>query len=207
VRVPKVSNAHLAARREQIVDAATARFAVNGFQATGMADIIGATGLSAGAVYRYFRSKDDLIEAIVGRVLGRAAERFEVLLADGSCPRPADAVRVAVETVYEFAAEGDVDVTRVAIQAWAEAIRNERVHGIAGDAYRKIRGFFLETVRRTQAAGEFPADVDPEPVAAALFSLVIGFMLQRLLLGDVDPATYGAGVTALFGAGAASAHP
>ncbi|MGH3359366.1 MAG: TetR family transcriptional regulator, partial [Nocardioidaceae bacterium] len=50
--MPKVSDAHRAARREQILDAAMSRFAVNGFQATGMADVIATAGLSAGAVYR-----------------------------------------------------------------------------------------------------------------------------------------------------------
>jgi AcrR family transcriptional regulator len=86
--MPRVSDAHLSARRDQIIDAATLRFAANGFQATGMADIIAASGLSAGAVYRYFRSKDELVEANVERVLGRAADRFEQLLGGGAGPRP-----------------------------------------------------------------------------------------------------------------------
>jgi AcrR family transcriptional regulator len=195
--VPRVSEAHLTARRDQILDAATARFAANGFQATGMADVIAATGLSAGAVYRYFRSKDELIEAIVDRVLGRAAERFERLLEEGHAPDPAEAVATAVELISTIAGTGPVDMTRVAVQAWAEALRNPDVAAVAGNAYRTMRSYFIEIARRAQRTGRLPADADPTQLGAALFSLVLGFLLQRLLLGDVEPDAYVAAVRVL----------
>jgi AcrR family transcriptional regulator len=197
--MPRVSDDHLAARRDQIIDAATARFAANGFQATGMADVIAASGLSAGAVYRYFRSKDELIEAIVERVLGQAAGRFEQLLAEDDAPAPAEAVATAVDLVATIAGRGPVDLTRVAVQAWAEALRNPSVHGVATHAYRTIRGYFAEVARRAQVTGRLPRDADPEQAAAAMLSLVLGFLLQRLLLEDVPAAAYGDGVRALLG--------
>jgi AcrR family transcriptional regulator len=188
--VPRVSESHLAARRDQILDAATARFAANGFQATGMADVIAASGLSAGAVYRYFRSKDELIAAIVERVLGEAAGRFQLLLQDDAAPDPAAAVATAVRLVADVAERGAVDLTRVAVQAWGEALRNPEVHAVVDRAYRTMRGFFVEIARRNQAAGRLPAEDDPLHLGAVMFSSVIGFLLQRLLLGDVDPAGY-----------------
>jgi AcrR family transcriptional regulator len=196
--MPRVSEAHLTARREQILDAATVCFAENGFQATGMAEVIEAAGLSAGAVYRYFRSKDELIQAIVDRVLGEAVARFDTWLGDQTAPDPAEAVATAVGVVAAAASRGPVDVTRVAVQAWAEALRSPAVHDIAGTAYRTMRGHLLEVVHRARAAGRLPKDVDPDATAAAMFSLVLGFVLQRLLLGDVSAETYGAAVRALL---------
>jgi AcrR family transcriptional regulator len=198
VGMPRVSEAHLTARRDQIIDAATARFAANGFQATGMADVIAATGLSAGAVYRYFRSKDELIAAIVDRVLGQAAGRFEQLLSEGHTPEPAEAVATGVEMIGEIADRGPVDMTRVAVQAWAEALRNPAVAAVAGHAYATMRSYFVEVARREQHAGRFGPDADPDRLGSALFSLVLGFLLQRLLLGDVEPASYVAAVRVLF---------
>src|SRR5690348_8854103 len=180
--MPRVSEAHLTARRDQILDAATARFAANGFQATGMADVIAATGLSAGAVYRYFRSKDELIAAIVDRVLGQAARRFEQLLAEGHTPEPAEAVATAVEMISDIADRGPVDMTRVAVQAWAEALRNPAVAAVAGNAYATMRSYFVEVAAREQRAGRFAKAADPSRLGSALFSLVLGFLLQRLLL-------------------------
>ncbi|MGY1695308.1 MULTISPECIES: TetR/AcrR family transcriptional regulator [unclassified Geodermatophilus] len=196
--MPRVPESHLAARRDQILDAATARFAANGFQATGMADVIAASGLSAGAVYRYFRSKDELIAAIVERVVGEAAGRFEVLLRD-DVPDPATAVATAVRMVADVAGRGPVDLTRVAVQAWGESLRNPPVHAAVERAYRTMRGFFVEVARRNQAAGRLPADADPEHLGATMLSSVIGFLVQRLLLGDVDPAAYGAAVQVAWG--------
>jgi len=202
--MPRVPESHLTARRDQIIEAATERFAVNGFQATGMADVIAASGLSAGAVYRYFRSKDELIAAIVDRVLGEAAGRFERLLDERTAPEPAEAVAAVVSMVADIADRGRVDATRLAVQAWAESLRNPAVHTVVGNAYRTIRGYFLEVARRAQATGRLPRDADPQALAAVMFSTVIGFLLQRLLLGDVDPAGYGAAVGVLLPATAAS---
>ncbi|HEY9407971.1 MAG TPA: helix-turn-helix domain-containing protein, partial [Jiangellaceae bacterium] len=52
--MPRVSEAHLAARRDQILQAAWTCFARDGFHATSMQDVFAEAGLSAGAVYRYF---------------------------------------------------------------------------------------------------------------------------------------------------------
>ena len=65
--VPRVSEAHLAARRQQILDAARTCFLRNGFHQTSMQDVIREAGLSVGAVYRYFPSKNDLITALAER--------------------------------------------------------------------------------------------------------------------------------------------
>src|SRR5438552_9989682 len=63
-KMPKISQARRNARRQQILEAALACFAEDGFHQTGMADIVKRSGLSHGAVYLYFQSKDDLIEAL-----------------------------------------------------------------------------------------------------------------------------------------------
>lgn len=55
--MPRVSDAHLASRRQQIVDAASQLFAEKGFSRTTMADVVAASKLSTGAVYRYFSGK------------------------------------------------------------------------------------------------------------------------------------------------------
>src|ERR1700743_3468381 len=62
--MPKISQAKRDARQQQILDAALACFSENGFHQTGMADIVRRSGLSHGAVYLYFQSKDDLIAAL-----------------------------------------------------------------------------------------------------------------------------------------------
>ena len=59
--MPKVTQAHLEARRQQILDAAFGCFARQGFHQTTMQDICREAELSPGAVYRYFDSKEAII--------------------------------------------------------------------------------------------------------------------------------------------------
>jgi AcrR family transcriptional regulator len=62
--MPRVAESYLQARRRQIMDAAVTCFARSGFHAATMQDIVAETGLSAGAIYRYFKSKEDIVAAI-----------------------------------------------------------------------------------------------------------------------------------------------
>src|ERR1700685_4704206 len=66
---PRITQEHLDARRRQILDAARRRFIKNGFHATSMQDVLTEADLSAGAVYRYFRGKEDIIAAIADEAL------------------------------------------------------------------------------------------------------------------------------------------
>ena len=67
--MPRVSQQYRDARRREILEAAGRCFAENGFHSTSMQDFFEASGLSAGLVYRYFRSKDELITALAGEAL------------------------------------------------------------------------------------------------------------------------------------------
>lgn len=77
------------ARPDEILDAALALFLDNGFGKTRMDDIAAEAGVSKGAVYVYFPSKDALIEALVDRSIGAIVGKVEELLAGyRGDPRP-----------------------------------------------------------------------------------------------------------------------
>jgi AcrR family transcriptional regulator len=208
--MPRVTDEYRAGRRAEILAAAARLFAVNGFHATSMADIISASELSAGAVYRYFRSKEELIAAVAETALSAAEETFATLLADGAAPSPEQAVTATIETVTGRVARDPAtgaDLTRIGIQVWAEALRNPELAARANDVYRRLRGQFAEVARRRQAAGLLPADAVPEQAGAAMLSLVQGFVLQRLLVSGIDAAGYVAGVQALLSTTSAAEPP
>jgi AcrR family transcriptional regulator len=199
--MPRVTDEYRANRRVEILSAAARRFARDGFHATSMADIISESGLSAGAVYRYFRSKEELIAAAAETALSTADELFDRLLAHGATPSPDEAVAMMVQGIVGRVAHDQatgVDLTRIAVQGWAEALRSPDLRARVDDAYRRLRGHCAEVARRWQAAGNLPADARPEQVGAAMLALVQGFLLQRLLLADTTTRGYLAGVRALL---------
>jgi AcrR family transcriptional regulator len=199
--MPRVTEEYRANRRAEILAAATRRFARQGFHATSMADIISESGLSAGAVYRYFPSKDELINAVADTTLVTADELFASLLADGAAPSPEHTVAMLIKATVGQAVDGPTagtDLNRIIMQVWAEALRNPQLRARVNDAYHRLRAHCAEVARRWQAAGNLPADADLETVGAAMLSLVQGFALQRLLLTDTTSDGYLAGVRALL---------
>jgi AcrR family transcriptional regulator len=196
--MPKVSDEHRLARRQQIVAAARTCVAHHGFHKTTMADVIRESGLSAGAVYGYFKSKDEIVAAIADDALSSVDRLFEGLLATNEPLTPLAALEATVEHVALVAGQAGGDVTKVGIQAWAEALHNEAIMAIASGKYRMLRNHFVEVARRAQADGTVDPDTDPEYIAQVLFGLIPGFILQRLILGDVTPQTYIAGLAALL---------
>jgi AcrR family transcriptional regulator len=194
--MPRVSEAHLAARRQQILDAARTCFLRNGFHASSMQDVIAEAGLSVGAVYRYFKSKNDIVEAIAEQYATQVSDLLSALVADPDRSL-ADVMRGAIGIIDDNI--GPDGPMRLAVQVWAEALRDDRVGKIAEHVYSRLRGNFVTVARRAVETGELPADTDPEATGAALFSLVIGYGLQKMLTGRPDRDTYVKGLRTLFG--------
>ena len=196
--MPKVTDAHRAARRDQILAAAARCVAREGFHKTTMAAVIAEAGLSAGAVYGYFKSKNDIIKAIADRALGQAAHHLHDLVEREEPVHPADAVEVFLRQVTAPVVEGGVELPRIAVQAWAEAVRDPEVHALAREKMLALRDALESVVLRCRRDGTLPADLDPAQAAQVLFGLLPGFVLQRLILGDVTPESYVQGVRALL---------
>jgi AcrR family transcriptional regulator len=120
--MPRVSQEHLDARRRQILDAARRCFVRNGFHATSMQDVLSEANLSAGAVYRYFRSKDDIIAAIAIDALAEVTSAFEDVF-DTDTPPPVEEVLGRILTTIQRL-DDTQDLAKVAIQVWGEALRS-----------------------------------------------------------------------------------
>jgi hypothetical protein len=123
---------------------------------------------------------------------------FHTLLADGAAPHPADVLQAALEQLLELALTEDGDLTVIAVQAWGEAVRGGPILEMARPRIAGLREHWVEVARRQQAAGALSPDTDPEQVGRALLGLMPGFILQRLLLGDVTPQGYAGGVRAML---------
>jgi len=186
--MPRVSEAHLAARRQQILDAARRCFLREGFHNTSMQDVIAEAGLSVGAVYRYFKSKNELITSIAESVLDEASALFEDLSRHEPPLSPVEAVSRALDFVDRET--GPDGVLRIALQVWAEAMRDPALATFVAGVYTRMRGHFVYLATRARDAGTLPADANVEAVGAVLFGTVPGYALQRILSNGPDKKTY-----------------
>ncbi|MFI0354669.1 TetR/AcrR family transcriptional regulator [Actinomadura sp. 9N407] len=194
--MPRMSEEHLERRRRQILDAARACFIRNGVHATSMQDIFAEAGLSAGAVYRYFKSKTDIIEAITGTVIGDLHVFLaELVEHDPVLPLDEMVVRMTERVVKLSGPEGPM---RLAPQAWALAMYDADLRHYVQQNVAGLRGHWIEYMRRCVAAGLLPADTDTEAAGKAIFGILPGFLLQRLIVEDITPEQLRTGVRTLI---------
>src|SRR5882757_11308089 len=118
--MPRLSEELREERRRHILTSAWGCFSRNGFHVTSMDDIIAATGMSSSAVYRYFRSKDQLIDAAADEALVLVRDLFDRLLERRPTPTPAEVISAMLAGVGFRTSNPDYDLTRIAIQAWGE---------------------------------------------------------------------------------------
>jgi AcrR family transcriptional regulator len=193
--MPRVSEEHLERRRKQILDAARACFIRRGVHATSMQDIFAEAGLSAGAVYRYFKSKTEIIEAITGTVIGDLHGFLaELVYQDPLLPLDEVVEQMAGHVIELSGPDGPM---RLAPQAWALAMFDAELRNYVQQNVSGLRGHWTEYMRRCVAAGRLPADTDPEAAGKAIFGLLPGFLLQRLILDDISPEDLRTGIRAL----------
>ena len=163
-----------------------------------MTDVIEASGLSAGAVYGYFTSKDDLILALADTAISQIEPAFAALVEQDPLPDVAEVIGRLTSGI-ELVGGHQPDLTKVAVSAWAEAVRNPAVGAILSERFLRIREHLVAYLRRLQDAGRLDPEADPVSVAQATFGTIPGFVLQRLVIGDVSSASYSAGFAALVG--------
>ncbi|WP_406010259.1 TetR/AcrR family transcriptional regulator [Streptomyces sp. NBC_00637] len=198
----RVSQAHLDARRRQILDGASVCFARNGFHATSMQDVLKEVDLSAGAVYRYFSGKEELIAAIVGEVLGQVREAFEEEARH--IPPPPPDILVSSVLGRTLAArealtvDGRPAFPRLVVQVWTETLRNDELSAILREGYAGVREAWARIVVAYQDAGMMRSDVAPDHVARTMIAAVLGFIAQQSLFGPAPVEVLRDGLRALM---------
>jgi TetR/AcrR family transcriptional regulator, transcriptional repressor of aconitase len=166
--MPKVSEEHLVARRRQILDAALVCFSRSGFHQTSMQDIFNESGLSPGAVYRYFKGKDEIVQAIAEETL----RDFGATLEAGPRGRPVELLERIFDTIDAVALRDER--LRLALQVWGEAMVNPRLASFVRNAIDGLR-------QRIAAELDCP---DPQGTARVLVALAQGSVVQRDLYGE-----------------------
>lgn len=196
-----MSQEHLDARRRQILDGAALCFARNGFHATSVQDVLKEVGLSAGAVYRYFSGKEELIAAIVGEVLEELGGVFEKAAGQSPPPLPDEMIPGLVATLKEVRPgvvhNGEWIFPRLMLQVWTETLRNEDLAAMVHAGYARVRAAWVEVVEGYKDAGIVAADADPDAMARVMIALAQGFAAQMAVFGEMPPEVLRDGLRAI----------
>lgn len=194
--MPKITDQHRQMRRQQIIDAAYQCFARKGFHQTTMRDIYTEASLSPGAIYSYFDSKDEIIQASFVFDHQRSLDVFHAAKAG------ADPLK-ALEELLDFLFKGLKEAAalgagRVNVQAWGEALVNPPLL----ETIRSVLSSYLDSVsqliRMAQESGQIDRSLDSYSVSRVVASLYYGLELQKSLDDEVDVDKYAAAAKALL---------
>jgi len=174
------------ARREQILQTATATLAVDGYRNSSLRGIARALGVEPAHILYYFESREELLQAVV--------ERWDddAIAAVGGAVDARTALDFYVATVqHNLEIPG---IVHLYLTLAAEAVHpGHSAHQFFLDRFHRARGLLADGIRFEQAAGAIDAAYDADFEARTLIALADGLQLQAL----VDPAVDAPGDLAL----------
>jgi len=163
--------------RTRIMDAAETCFAQQGYNATGVAEICERAGLSKGAFYHHFASKQALFVELLNRWLNRLESQWQgtpVLAA--RVPDKLQAMAGTIGTIFRQA-RGQLPIF---LEFWTQAQRDPVLWEATIAPYHRFRSLFAAMVEEGIAQGDLNP-VDPDLAAQVIVSLAVGLLLQGLL--------------------------
>jgi AcrR family transcriptional regulator len=174
--MPKVSKQYLEARCSEILDAAVVCFARSGFHKATMRDIIRESGMSAGAIYNLFSSKQEIVAAIASRRHDEERRIFEEALKQPTLAKSLENIR------DHFLSDLNIPKQRmrrrVTVQLWAEAQHDPKLQKVAKDTFAKPFKLLRDLLREGQRRGEIGKRIDADAMARFLIAAFHGLVLQ-----------------------------
>jgi AcrR family transcriptional regulator len=187
--VPKVTDKYLETRRRQIMEAAITCFSRSGFHRTTVQDIISEAGVSAGLVYRYFRSKEDIVSAIAQQHHADEAAALDQA-SQGSLDAPRALKALALASLGRLADTEEQRWRRVTVQLWAEALRDSQILDIVRSGLDEPVALVAAILRRGQREGSIRPTLDAVGAAHVCASIFQGLVLQQAWNPDLDVERY-----------------
>lgn len=175
--MPKLKPDTQKARREHILDAAERCFARLGFHRATMQDICREAGVSLGALYVYFASKEDLIAGITERDRAKlAAELANVAQAPD--------LLAALERLGEhYMIEEPRHKQQLCIEIGCQSMRDGKVGDIFRACDAAVLALFEGLFERARAEGKIAPDLDDRTLAQVFAVMGDGLFWRR----GIDP--------------------
>ncbi|MEO8906783.1 MAG: TetR/AcrR family transcriptional regulator [Microbacteriaceae bacterium] len=158
--------------REKVRRASVELFAGQGYAQTSVQQIVDAAGVTKGALYHYFKSKDDLLFDIYDRLLSLQHERLKEIVARGLAPEVT--IRLICEDVIVTSIEGLREAT---VFFWSQHMLSPDRQGEVKSRRRMYNDAFEAVLEGGQTAGVFRSDI-PRPVLIAHFFADVHYLAQ-----------------------------
>jgi AcrR family transcriptional regulator len=163
-------------------------FAARGYHGASLEDVAGAAGLTKGAVYSSFSSKDELFYALMHE---RIDERISLVKDANGEESATEEIANAGRDLTKLM-DSQSDWHRLFIEFWAQAIRDPQRRDELARHRRSARELIASFLEREAAAHATALPAPADQLAVAVLALSNGIAIEHLAdPGTVDPATLG----------------
>ncbi|HEX9684121.1 MAG TPA: TetR/AcrR family transcriptional regulator [Acidimicrobiales bacterium] len=169
--------------RERLLHAARECFASYGFQKTTNRDIADAAGITTGAIYHYFDSKQELFKAVTAEVSEVVMQEFlgAVQGEERFAPRFAALLDSAARLH-----ERDPSIAQFTVTSPIEMQRHPELGMPGDDGSQSIPRFFRSLVQEAVDRSELPESLEVDDMANMVLSLTLGLAYYTVLTGSTD---------------------
>jgi len=172
--------------REQIVERAAALFNQHGYHGASISDVMAATGLEKGGIYRHFASKEELALAAFAYATDKMKERFSVALAgkEGALDRLRAIIGVYARIPTDPPVPGGCPILNAAVEADDD---NPELKAEAQRVLNGLKQSLRSIVRTGQERGELRSDLDVEAFTHVFIAQLEGAIMLAKLYGTQAP--------------------
>ncbi len=163
------------ATRTKITESAIKLFSDRGYDAASVDDICAEAGVSKGAFYHHFESKQALFLTLLNDWL-KIVDSAIGANHDRSAPETFTQMASAFPRIFETAG-GHLPMI---LEFWLQASRDEEVWKATIAPYRRYQGYMASLIRRGIAEGSF-VGVDPEMASRLIVAAAMGLLLESLM--------------------------
>jgi AcrR family transcriptional regulator len=182
--LPKLKPEELESRRQEIVDAARTCFLRSGFHRTTTDEICREAAITPGGLYHYFGGKDEIIAAVIQQSSTDVIQRLQTMLDEAGDMRSAFG-QIASFFIESMQDPNTDNVTRLDIEIWAEALKNEKLYQISQEGWASRRRTMEMIVRKNAEEGLYNMkEIDTKGLSSLLVAMLVGMRLGKLLWQD-----------------------
>jgi AcrR family transcriptional regulator len=161
--------------RTRIMESAIKLFSSRGFNAASVDDICAEAGVSKGAFYHHFESKQALFLALLDGWLKTIDNAIEASK-EKTVPETFLQMTEAFPYIFETAGGG----LPMFLEFWLQASRDEKIWQASIAPYRRYHKYFTTLIKKGVDEGSF-VEVEPEIASRLIVSTAMGLLLQSLL--------------------------
>ncbi len=163
------------ATRQKILSSAARLFSLNGYDGTGVAEICESAGVSKGAFYHHFPSKQDVFLNILNDWLDQLSGQMQAArLATHSVPEGLVAMSSLIDQVFQMSRNH----YSLFFEFWIQAMRHPEIWQTAIAPYHRFQNWLAAILQSGINEGSVDPSISPDATSRILIAMVLGLLLQ-----------------------------